>query len=125
VGWEETVQDVANVYAQLPAEEQAVAGIYAEWYYAAGAIDYYGPRYGLPHAVSGNLTYFLWGPGGSWEEMIIVTGRTNILSVFFDECTEKQRAESGTDTLGHFGIFVCKGPKLSPDIIWPNMKNYR
>jgi hypothetical protein len=125
VGWEEIVQDVADVYDRLPAEERAVAGIYTDWYYSAAAIDYYGPRLGLPRAVSGNLTYYLWGPGDSWEVLVIVTGRTNILSVFFDECAEAQRAVSGADTPGHMGIFVCKGPKLSPQAIWPNTKNYR
>jgi hypothetical protein len=124
VGWEEMVKDVANVYEQLPAEDRAVAGIYTDWYSTASAIDYYGPRYGLPHAVSGNLTYFLWGPGDSWDVMLIVTGRTNILSVFFDECAEKQRAATLYDRPSKFGIFVCKGPKLSPNTFWPNMKNY-
>jgi hypothetical protein len=124
VGWEEMVREIANVYDQLPAEDRSAAGIYTDWYYTAGAIDYYGPRYGLPHAVSGSLTYYLWGPGDSWDVMIIVTGRTNILSVFFDECAEKQRAVTGADTPGTFGIFVCKGPKLSPNAFWPNMKNY-
>jgi hypothetical protein len=124
LGWEEMVRETANIYDQLPAEERAVAGIYTDWYYTASAIDYYGPRYGLPHAVSGALTYYLWGPGDSWDVMVIVTGRENYLSVFFDECVEKQRAVTGSDTPGQFGIFVCKGPKLSPNVIWPDMKNY-
>jgi Dolichyl-phosphate-mannose-protein mannosyltransferase len=122
VGWEEMVRDVAGVYNQLPAEERNVAGVYTDTYYSASAIDYYGPRYGLPHAVSGALTYYLWGPGDSWDEMIIVTGMENYLSVFYNECSLK--AITSSNALGQFHIYVCKGPKLSPTIFWPNLKNY-
>lgn len=122
VGWEEFVQDVAAVYHQLPMEDRRVAGIYTDWYFTASAIDQYGPQYGLPHPVSGALTYYLWGPGDSWDVMIIVTGKTNSLSTFFEECT--LRVVTGDDTPEKFHIFVCKKPKLSPNIFWPNLKNY-
>ena len=122
MGWQEMVRDVATVYDQLPAEERRLAGIYTDWYYSAGAIDLYGPRYGLPHAVSGSLTYYLWGPGTSWEVMLIVTGMQNTLSFFFDSCDLKGIA--GPDAAAPFHIFVCKGPTLSPGVFWPNLKNY-
>jgi 4-amino-4-deoxy-L-arabinose transferase-like glycosyltransferase len=123
VGWEDLVQHVADVYEQLPAEERSAAGIYTDWYGTAGAIDMYGPQYGLPHAVSGSLTYYLWGPGYSWDVMIIVTGGTNDLSMFFEECEKK--ANTGDEAPSQFYIYVCKNPKLSVDVIWPNLKNYR
>ncbi len=122
LGWDGLVRDVSEVYDQLPPEDRLVAGIYTDWYFTASAIDYYGPRYSLPHAVSGSLTYYLWGPGYSWDVMLIVTGRTNILSVFFDECAQK--AVTGPDTLFPFSIFVCKNPKLPADTIWSSQKNY-
>lgn len=122
LGWDEMVQDVAAVYDQLPAADRQVAGIYADSYAPAGAIDLMGPQYGLPHAVSGSLTYYLWGPGYSWDVMVIVTGRTNYLSVFFDECA--QRAITGYDLPGQYHIYVCRKPKLSADVIWSSLKNY-
>lgn len=123
LGWDGFVRDVADVYDQLPPEDRAVAGIYTDWYFTASAIDMYGPRYGLPHAVSGSLTYYLWGPGYSWDVMLIVTGRTNILSVFFDECT--QNSVAGHDSLYQFFIYTCKKPRLPANAIWSNQKNYR
>ena len=122
LGWDGIARDVAGIYDQLPPEDRAVAGIYTDWYYTASAIDIYGPRYGLPHAVSGSLTYYLWGPGYSWDVMVIVTGRTNILSVFFDECAQKAVTED--DSPGKFYIYVCKKPKLPANIIWSSQKNY-
>jgi 4-amino-4-deoxy-L-arabinose transferase-like glycosyltransferase len=126
LGWDELVQDVAAVYDQLPAADRLVAGIYADSYASAGAIDLLGPKYGLPHAVSGSLTYYLWGPGYSWGVMLIVTGRTNHLSVFFDECT--QEAAVGIDydvpTISNLYIFVCRKPTIPADVIWTSLKNY-
>ena len=123
VGWDGFVRDVADVYDQLPPEERTVAGIYTEWYHPASAIDMYGPQYGLPHAVSGSLTYYLWGPGDSWDVMLIIVGRSNDLSMFFDEC--EPSAIAGKDLPNQFYIYVCKNPNLPVDVIWPNLKNYR
>ena len=52
----------AGLVTTTPTEDPAIAGIYAEMYPATGAIDQYGPKYGLPHAVSQSLTYYFWGP---------------------------------------------------------------
>jgi hypothetical protein len=124
VGWESFVEEVADVYNQLPPEERSIAGIYAEWYPTAGAIDMYGPQYDLPHAVSGSLTYYLWGPGDSWDVMLIIVGRSNNLAMFFDEC--EQGAIVGNDLPNQqFYLYVCRNPNLPMDVIWPNLKNYR
>ncbi len=126
LGWEELTRDVAVVYEELPAEDRAVAGIYADGYMPAGAIDQLGARYGLPHAVSGNLTYYLWGPGYSWEVMILITGRTNNTAVFFDKCELKTVTRRGEDALGgDLYIHVCRKPKVSPAVIWSSMESYR
>ncbi len=124
IGWDDLARDVADVYNALPPEDRAVAGIYADVYPSAGAIDQFGPQYGLPHAVSGSLSYYLWGPGYSWDVMIMVTQTTNIMSVFFGECEQKavsQREYVGT----HFYISVCRQPKVPVDTIWSRAKSYR
>ncbi len=124
--WEELAQDVAGVYDELPPADQATAGVYADFYMAAGAIDQYGPEYGLPHAVSGHLTYYLWGPGYSWDVMIIVTDQSNEMEVFFDDCelAAEARYDYGRPT-GHPNIYVCREPKVSADAIWSSAKSYR
>jgi hypothetical protein len=126
LGWNEMVQDVAAVYNELPPEERAVAGIYSNWYMPAGAVDHLGPQYGLPHAVSGSLTYYLWGPGYSWDTMIIIAGRINNLAVFFDECEMKREIQYKYETpFGKLYIHVCRKPKVSANVIWSSMKSYR
>jgi hypothetical protein len=126
IGWDEFVQEVARVYDDLPAEDRAVAGIYTDWYMPAGAIDQLGPQYGLPHAVSGHLTYYLWGPGYSWDVMIILTGKTNNMSVFFDECELKAVVQNEVNSLMPARyIFVCRKPKMPADTIWSSAKSFR
>ncbi len=127
IGWDELVQDVAAVYHELPEGDRAAAGIYADWYGHAGAIDELGPKYGLPHAVSGSLTYYLWGPGYSWDVMIIIADRTNMMNVFFDECDLKKvgQYDYGAGPSGVPYIYVCREPKVSPNAIWSSIKFYR
>ncbi len=126
LGWEELAQDVAGVYDQLPPQDRSIAGIYTDAYGTAGAIDQYSARYNLPHAVSGSLNYYLWGSGYSWDVMLIVTTRTNPISVFFKQCEKKAISRHEFDIPGgHYYIFVCKQPKVPAEVIWSSVKNFR
>src|SRR6267378_3319033 len=61
-GWEEMTAMTAQAWARVPPEQRRDCGIFTQDYGQAGAIDFFGPRYGLPPALSGHQTYFLWGP---------------------------------------------------------------
>jgi len=61
-GWEAMAARVARAYQGLSPEEQRVATIYGGNYGEAGAVDFFGPRWGLPPAWSGHNAYFMWGP---------------------------------------------------------------
>ena len=71
-GWPEMVEAVAGVYNSLPPEERAKTAILAGNYGEAGAIDFFGPRYGLPKAISGHQNYYYWGPRQYTGESIIL-----------------------------------------------------
>jgi hypothetical protein len=60
VGWPTYVQQIAGVFHQLPAADQATAAIVTSNYGEAGAIDRYGPMFGLPRAFSGHNGYWYW-----------------------------------------------------------------
>src|ERR1700677_630839 len=47
-GWEERVRVVADYFHSLSPEEQRVTAIGAPNYGEAGAVDLFGPKYGLP-----------------------------------------------------------------------------
>ncbi len=61
-GWEERVRTVAAYYHSLSPEEQQVTAIGAPNYGAAGAIDLFGPKYGLPKSISGSQQLLDMGP---------------------------------------------------------------
>ena len=73
-GWEGIAQRVAAYYHSLPPEEQARTAIFANNYGDAGAIDFFGPRYGLPKSIGGHQNYWIWGPREYTGESLIVLG---------------------------------------------------
>ncbi len=126
LGWKEMAEKVAKIYNALPPEERKVAGIYSQWYFPASAIDYYGPQYGLPHAVSGHLTYYLWGPEYSWDVMIMLMYNSNSLPLYFQECKLQGRIYNPyTIAINQPNVYVCRKPLLSPDEIWQHMETYQ
>ena len=58
VGWRELTASVARAWAQ--AGPGAV--IFTHNYGQAGAVERYGPEYGLPQPYSGHMSYADWGP---------------------------------------------------------------
>lgn len=124
-GWQEQAGAIARVYNALAPEERAQAAIAAYNYGEAGAVDYFGPRLGLPQAISGHNQYGLWGPGSASGELVIAIGFTKQqLSAFFDDIRptliiSPQYAlpeESGLT------IYVCRRPKASLQAMWPAWK---
>jgi hypothetical protein len=122
-GWVEFVQEVAEVYDELPPEERAVAGIWTDWYAPASAIDYLGPEYGLPHAVTGHLTYYLWGPGYSWDVMVVVTQYP--ITNYFYKCERIEVIHHPYVYVGSPTVYICRYPIKPVDAIWPELKAYR
>ena len=56
-GWDRLARDVSKFYNALAPGTRALTGIYADTYADAGAIDLFGPKYGLPPAISSQNTY--------------------------------------------------------------------
>jgi len=73
-GWENQVAAVARVYNGLSPEERTRTLIYCNNYGEAGAIDFFGKKYGLPKASSGHNNYWLWGPQNPGADMVITVG---------------------------------------------------
>src|SRR4029453_9771915 len=71
-GWQEMVASVAHVYHHLRPEDEKRAAIFCPNYGEAGAIDFFGPKFGLPPAISGHQNYFLWGPRDWTGEVLLV-----------------------------------------------------
>jgi hypothetical protein len=125
-GWKEMAEEVARIYRALPPADRARAAIFGQNYGQAGAIDLFGPALGLPPAISGHLTYYLWGPRGYTGDVMIVLD---------DERPTLERLFRSVELAGHvhhpysmpyqhFDVFVCRGPRQSLAALWPRIKRY-
>jgi len=127
-GWPEMAAAVARAYRSLPPEERKRTAIFGNDYGQAGAIDFYGPRLGLPKAIGGHQTYWYWGPREYTGESLIVLGdRREVLESKFESVTPV--AEIGHPYAmrqEHFTAFLCRGPKgwTSLSKIWPKLKRF-
>jgi hypothetical protein len=126
-GWPEMVEAVARVYSSLPPDLRAKTGIFANDFGQGGAIDFYGPRLGLPKAIGGHLTYWYWGPRGYTGDSLIVLGdRREVLESEFEDV--RAAAEVGhlyAMRQEHFTVFVCQRPRgWTLPSIWPRLKHW-
>ncbi len=126
-GWPEMVEAVARVYHELPEPERAKTAIFANDFGQGGAIDFYGPRYGLPKAIGRHQNYWYWGPREYTGESVIVLGdRRERLERYFDVVIPK--AEVGHPYAmkqEHFTVFLCKQPRgWTFSSIWPRLKQW-
>ena len=74
LGWEDQVRAVAAAYHDLPPEQRADAVVLGNNYGEAGAIDFYGPKYGLPDAISPRSSYWFFGPGSRPGRVVLSIG---------------------------------------------------
>lgn len=126
-GWDTMTATAARVYHSLPKDEQAQACILTENYGEAGAIDFYGPQYHLPQAISGHNSYYLWGPGTCTGAVVISIGYSlALLQTAFGSvsqaatitCVYCMPAEN------NLPVYVCLHLKTSIQAIWPSIKHY-
>jgi len=124
-GWEEQVAAVARVYRSLPREEQAGCALLAYNFGEAAAIDYFGPQYGLPKAISSHNQYGLWGPRGYSGECVIAIGYTQgALQEFFSEVqpAEKITSRYAIPEEANLIIYLCRKPRMSLEEAWPKLR---
>ncbi|MGC2299534.1 MAG: hypothetical protein WA476_12075 [Acidobacteriaceae bacterium] len=125
-GWEDMVRKTAAVYASLTPEERAHTTIFANDWGEAAAVDYFGPKYGLPRSISIHNSYWLWGPGNGDGSIVIVLGsdgsgdREHFRSVI--AAGQVDNPWSREDE--HFTIWLCRGLTFDVRAAWPTMKKW-
>jgi hypothetical protein len=125
-GWQEMVEQVARVYNSLPADQRARTAIYSNSWGEAVAVDFYGPRYGLPPAISGHNNYWIWGPRNyTGEIMIILRSDGSGDRKYFQSVEAAGRVEHTYARRDeYFTIWLCRGPKFRLNEAWPRVKHY-
>ncbi len=125
-GWPEMAASVASVYNSLPPDVRSRTGIFAQSYGQAGAIDLFGPHLGLPEAISGHQSYFLWGPRGYTGESMIVMGdrRARLEELFTSVEWKGQVSHPYSMPYNHVDIYYCRGLRIPLAVLWPKVKNW-
>jgi hypothetical protein len=127
-GWQEIAAAAAGAYDQLPPAERASCAIFGQDYGQAGAIDFYGPRYGLPPALSGHQTYFLWGPRGySGNCMIVLDDQRETLESLFESVKYVGTSQDNPWALEReVPVYICRGAKFGTlEQFWPKLQKWR
>jgi hypothetical protein len=126
-GWPEMAATVAGVYNSLPVDVRHGTAIFAQNYGDAGAIDFFGPRYGLPVALSGHQSYFLWGSRGySGDSMIVMGGfgRGRLYRVFARVEKVARVEHPYSMPHRHFDVYYCRGIQRPLGELWPELKKW-
>ena len=125
-GWEEMTGEVARAYFNLPIDVRGKTAIAARSFGEAGAVDFFGSRYGLPKVISGHQSYWLWGPGNYTGESVLFVG---------DSASRVRELCDNVDLVGHvyhpysrgdehFDIFWCHPLRGNLQQIWPAAKHF-
>jgi hypothetical protein len=125
-GWEEMAESVARAYHALPPDVRARTAIFGQNYGEAGAIDLFGPHYGLPAAISGHQSYYLWGPRGyDGENMLVMDDRPSRLHEIFTTVEKAGHVEHPYSMpYRHFDVYYCTGIKVPLAELWPKIKSW-
>ncbi|HVR47861.1 MAG TPA: glycosyltransferase family 39 protein [Candidatus Binatia bacterium] len=124
-GWPQLAAAVARVYTSLPPEQRARAAILARNYGEAAAIDFFGPQYGLPPALSGHNQYWLWGTRGFDGNVVIDVHGDCDEHLFRDRRVAARFSNPwGRPFENGFDISVCEGITTPLTAYWPKLRRY-
>ena len=125
-GWPELVQQVADIYWLLPAEQRERTGIFASNYGEAGAINLFGPALGLPRPICAHQNPWLWGPPDFDGDALIWLqwSRESLEEV----CGSVEQVGKHAHPWGmaeeNRPIFLCRDPIRSVTEAWPDLKHW-
>lgn len=126
-GWRQMVKQIAATYDALPPKERPNTGIYVGNYGEASAINLFGPKYGLPVAISGHQSYWMWGPHGyTGKEMILFNvGPISRLRQEYRSCKITGKIDDQWAMPYERGpIILCKDRAESYSSDWAHQKVY-
>jgi 4-amino-4-deoxy-L-arabinose transferase-like glycosyltransferase len=124
LGWEEQARAVARVYRSLPSTDRARTVLVAGNYGEAGALDFFGPRYGLPAVVSPTGSFWFFGPGTKPGEVVVTIGAgREDLAPLFDSVDAAGRVTSPWSVAEErdLTIYVARGPHRTLQEVWPSL----
>ena len=126
----ELAATVANIYNAIPEPERLQCAIFMGNYGEAGAVDYFGPQYGLPPSISAHQNYFFWGPRQYTGDCILIMAGSSTREKLAPNYTSvveagETNAPYAIPMENHRTIWLYRGRKpgtLTLQQIWPQLK---
>ncbi len=126
-GWPELAAEVARVAETLAPADRARACVFGSNYGESSAIEFFGPALGLPRAIGGHNSYWLWGPQGCDLDVVIAIGNSvDELRPHYGEVLER-RAFACTYCMPYENgapITVLRGRTTPMERLWPQLAHY-
>jgi hypothetical protein len=126
-GWNEIVEKTAEAWQKIPAADRKDCGIFGQDYGQAGAIDFLGAKYDLPNALSGDRSWWLWGPRSYSGNCLIVLGdRRARLEQLFDHVEYLGTSAPNPYAFEtEISVNICRGTKFGTLAdLWPKLKHW-
>jgi len=130
IGWPEFVASVANAYQTLAPSERDHLAVLAENYGEAGALEVYGPSYGLTPPISQVNSWWDRGFGTPPPENVLVTGgELPGLAPHFDTCrlvgwVQSPYGVKNEESLHHQPIFFCHHLRGTWSRVWAQDRKF-
>jgi hypothetical protein len=130
IGWPELVQTLAGIRNSLPETERGRTAVLAGNYGEAGAVNLFGPQYGLPPVISGGNSFWAHGYGDLPPETLIIVGFSReFVENNFASCQKvvkiwNQYSVETEETQDHPEIYLCRGLKQSWPEFWKNFQYF-
>lgn len=128
-GFAEIAAAAVAAFRALPPQEQRTAAVYGGNYGRAAAIDVLAAGEGLPPAISGHNTYFLWGPGaGRGDPLLIVGGEGETCGRgSWRTVTRALRVADDPWAMPYergLSVWICRGLRRPIAEVWPMARHY-
>lgn len=117
-GWDDLAKIVAEKYHRLTPEEKATCILFAENYGEAGALNYYGDRYGLPQTFSFHESFVFWAPDRIQADKVIFIGDNEELNELFHHVELAGILKNPYARESGLPVYFCSQPKIDFQEFW-------
>jgi hypothetical protein len=128
LGWDDYVDDVAEVVGKIAPEERRRAIILVPTYSQAGAIEVLGRGRDLPPVYAVQNSYYHWGPPPDSVDVAIITGpfpEADIRSFYESvELALVGDCDWSMPWVGKAPAWIARGQRSPLSEVWPTLKHY-
>jgi len=118
---------ISSAFATLAPHERQEVAIFTTGIDTAAAVSRWGPAAGMPRAIGGHNSYWLWGPGEASGDVVILAWPRDVdLSWWFADVERVAEFDCRYCQLRlkRQSVYIGRRPRLSLAEAWPRLKDY-